>query len=169
MRKLVAVMLCTLLVSSAFARPQIPAPRPGSLVAALGGRLAVLRSLDGSATYLPGQFTGVDSIAVTPDGRSIMVGPRDCEKDWIEQINIATGAVEDEFVGDRRLDLAERDLRGWENRGRREQHAERVTHPRILPSSFRRRTEVARFSEPAGSSRPARTWGATLNPARPSI
>ena len=99
MRRLVPLMLCTLLVGPVFAQPQAPTPRPKSLVAALGGRLAVLGSADGRASYVPGQFRDVSSIAVTPDGRSIMVGPRDCEKNWIEQINIATGAVENDLVG----------------------------------------------------------------------
>ena len=74
-----------------------PHPRPVSLVAALGGRLAVLASLDGSPSYVDatmtalyrsserapgvqGQFTDVSSIAVTADGRSLIVvnGARDC-------------------------------------------------------------------------------------------
>jgi len=80
------------------ARQTNQTPRPVSLAAALGGRLAVLRSADGRASYIPGMFEGVSSIAVTPDGHSIMVGPANCEKDWIEQIDIATGAVK-EFVG----------------------------------------------------------------------
>jgi hypothetical protein len=101
-RKCIAVMFCLLLASSVFARlaqsRRTTSPPPKALVAALGGRLAVLNSADVRASYVSGQFTGVSSIAVTADGRFIMVGPKDCEKNWIEQVEIATGAVED-FVG----------------------------------------------------------------------
>lgn len=115
MRYFITAIFFTLLAASVFAQTHTPAaiPRPAtggqsrpttttsrpvSLAAALSGRLAVLRSVDGRASYVPGQFADVSSIAVTPDGRSIMVGPRDCEKNWIEQVDIATGAVS-EFVG----------------------------------------------------------------------
>jgi hypothetical protein len=101
----------------------VPSPRPVSLVAALGGRLAVLGSADGSTSYValpmiglgrsrgsasdvPRQFTNVSSIAVTADGRSVIVtnGARDCrtEGGWekgsyqpeIDRVVIETGARE---------------------------------------------------------------------------
>jgi hypothetical protein len=120
-RRFVAAMLCTLLVSCAGGEPQTPAsvpgvattgpsrpaettPRPKSLVAALRGRLAVLGSLDGIATDIPGQFTDVSSIAVTADGRSLIVsnGPADCEaqqyQPQIDRVVIETGA-RDRIVG----------------------------------------------------------------------
>jgi len=58
----------------------------------------VLASADGKAAYLPGQFPGINSLVVTADGRSIMVGPSDCTEDWIGRIDISTGKRE-EFVG----------------------------------------------------------------------
>jgi len=67
-------------------------PRPVSLTAALGGRLAVLRSADGRASYIPGRFEGASSIAVTPDGNSIMVGPAVLRKS-----NLDRGVVSDAF------------------------------------------------------------------------
>jgi hypothetical protein len=60
MRKFIAAVLFTVLVSSVFAqtvsqpRPAMPTPRPRALVAALGGRLAVLSSADGSASFIKG-------------------------------------------------------------------------------------------------------------------
>jgi hypothetical protein len=77
-------------------RPQTP--RPAWLIAAIGDRLAVVASGDGKASYLPGQFDDVNSLAVTADGRSILVGPSDCEKHWIQRVDRSTGARE-EFVG----------------------------------------------------------------------
>ena len=80
------------------ARPAaVPGSRPVSLVAALGERLAVLASVDGSpssvdvtmtaldhgidrASGIPGRFTDVTNITVSADGRSLIVvnGARDC-------------------------------------------------------------------------------------------
>ena len=75
----------------------VPNPRPVSLVAALGERLAVLASVNGGTSYVDGpmsalypsherasgvrgQFTDVSGIAVTAEGRSLIVvnGARDC-------------------------------------------------------------------------------------------
>ena len=103
MRNFIAAMLCTLLVSSACAQPQAPRqPRPKSLAAALGGRLAVLESLDGSATDIGGQFTGVSSIAVTADGRALFIanGSKDCNayQPQIDRVALETGA-RDGIVG----------------------------------------------------------------------
>ena len=75
-----------------------PKSRPASLVAAIDDRLAVLGSADGRASYIPGRFPDVSSIAATPDGRSIMLGPKDCRTNWIQRVDISTGTVE-EFVG----------------------------------------------------------------------
>ena len=84
----------------------VPSSRPVSLVAALGGRLAVVGSVDGRASYIPGQFTDVSRLAVTADGRSVIVvnGPRDCRtkggfeegsyQPEIDQVVIGTGARE---------------------------------------------------------------------------
>ena len=99
MRKFIAVALLTIFVSSGFAqaisqpRGPTPTPRPRSLVAALGGRLAVLSSADGSASFIKGQFTNVSGISVTADGRFVIVGPQDCTEAWLQQVDIATGAV----------------------------------------------------------------------------
>jgi hypothetical protein len=85
-------------------RPAVPGARPISLVAARGGRLAVLGSLDGRASYLQGRFIEVSRIAGTRDGRSVIVvnGPRDCRtkggfeegsyQPEIDQVVIGTGA-----------------------------------------------------------------------------
>lgn len=78
-------------------RPAVPNSRPVSMVVALGERLAVLASADGSpssvdvtmtalhhgierASGIPGRFSDVSHIAVTADGRSLIVvnGARDC-------------------------------------------------------------------------------------------
>jgi len=111
MHKFIAVMLCSLLVASipgcatlGQSRPTNPTSRPKSLVAALGRRLAILASLDGRASYIPGQFTAVSSIAVTADGRSVIVAnePKDCKARWyqpeIDRVVIETGS-RDRIVG----------------------------------------------------------------------
>lgn len=115
-RSIPTVILCfsVALAAACNHRPSPPASlannRPLSLLAALGERLAVVDSSDGTAKYLPGRYTEVSRVAVTGGGEVAVVvnGSRDCRttggfeegsyQPEIDHVGIVTG-VRERVVG----------------------------------------------------------------------